>query len=153
MKNNYPAIFVLFALALISCKSQNVNNQQMEYPKNEEANSLFFIIGSGGGFTGKYNQFKVYDTGKVKKLNEATETYETYTEIEKELITDYFTELEALNISERKFDHPGNMTFFIQVMLENELHTIKWGDIKYPINNAIELYYEKVMTEIYKKER
>ena len=73
--------------------------------------------------------------------------------LRKKLIAVYFNELEALNIRDRKIDHPGNMTFFIQVPVENVLHTIKWGDIKYPINNAIELFFEKVMTEIYKKER
>ena len=125
----------------------------MDNSNKEEKKNLFFIIGSGGGFTGKYTHFKVYNSGKVEKLNDATETYEAYTEIEEELIAVYFTELEALNISERKHDHPGNMTFFIQVMEDNELHTIKWGEIKYPVNNAIELFFEKVMTEIYKKER
>jgi len=153
MKFIYLACILLAVLIIYSCKSQKINNQQIDNSNKEETKNTFFIIGSGGGFTGKYNHFKVHNSGKVEKLSDETKIYESYSKIEKYLIANYFKELEALNIGEMDYDHPGNMTFFIQVVYDSKLHTIKWGDIKYQVNNRVELFYEKVMTEIYKKER
>ncbi|NNC85860.1 MAG: hypothetical protein HKN75_07230 [Bacteroidia bacterium] len=120
-----------------------------EYPDVEDS----FIIGSGGGFTGEYNIFKVHSTGVVDKLDEESQTYKWYTEISTDSTFNYYEEFGKLNITSIDFNHPGNMTFFIEVNTEDGMHTVKWGDEKFQINKAVELFFEKMMTAIYEKER
>lgn len=153
MKLLFLSLLTLIAILVYSCKTQKESTDKTEESMENVAIVNSFIIGSGGGFTGRYNDFKVHSTGKVDKLNENTSNYEPYTEISEVNIDTYFTQLNNLHLESIDFDHPGNMTFYIKVNTENGLHTVKWGDAKFEIKKEVELFFESIMTEIYKKER
>ena len=147
MKIIYLLFILLTPLLTNNCNSQKMNNGKTS------GNDKFFIIGSGGGFTGEYKQFKVHESGEVEKLADDNEEYEHYSELEKSLADSFFQELETLHIADQNFIHPGDMSFYLGVMKGEELHMVKWGDERYPMDKNIKNFFEKVAIEIYKKER
>lgn len=85
-----------------------------------------FIIGKGGGITGKYDTYLVKENGSVYKLNEA-QSEELIKNIDKKQISEIFSQFEQLHITEDNFSNPGNMTSFIRFTVDHKTYEIKWG--------------------------
>lgn len=126
-------VFMLFSIGmLISCKTPE---------------SSFFEIGSGGGFTGRYIEYRVYSDGKIFDISNG-QGEKLFVTFSNEKIKEIFKSVDKLNIPEIKFIHPGNMTYYIRISRGSNLYEIKWGDHKMPPPQKILDFYNKVWSDI-----
>ena len=87
-------------------------------------------IGSGGGFSGIFSGFLFNADGSVYKWKigpgEFKENELLFTE--RDSVTRFFSMLEEIGFTSYMFDHPGNMTRFMELAGSDSLHTIRWGE-------------------------
>ncbi len=128
-------LFFVLLIALAGCKGQQAT---------VKPTFKHFIIGQGGGFTGKYTEFKLHQNGTVEQKNFGAGIYEPYATMEKEAVTSFFNELAQLQLTNYTFNHPGNMTWYLEMPHNDELHTVKWGDHNHPVRADVKAFYDKV---------
>ncbi len=136
MKYFKSLIFILIIMAN-SCKTTEPNRS--------------FIIGKGGGFTGKYEVFLVQSNGEVFKVVNEQPSSTMEVKIDKKQISEVFREFDQLNIPGVNFSYPGNMTYFVRCTENNKTHEIKWGSPNVaPPQNFI-VFFDKTWSLIRKK--
>ena len=111
------------ALALITTMSCN----QKAVVKTDTP-SDYFELGSGGGFTGAYEQYKVDESGEVMLYDFDGQKYIPYTQLSTSATEKVWTELKALNIKQKKLDQPGNFNYYIRVSEKDTMSSVKWND-------------------------
>ena len=117
------AFVPLMTIGLISCTKKSVTTSNAA-PTAES----FFIIGSGGGVTGKYTQYKVFEKGSVELYDFKSKKYIPYSTLSMSLNEKLWTELQALNLSKMNIDQPGNYTYYIEIEAPAGRHKVKWSD-------------------------
>jgi len=129
-----PIIFLIMIIS--SCKTKETSRS--------------FTIGKGGGFTGKYDMYKVMENGLVYKVSEVNPE-EKILKFDKKQTAEIFKQFEQLNIAGTNFSHPGNMTSFIRYQKNGKTYEIKWGssDVKPPQN--VVLFFDLVWSKIRQK--
>ena len=115
-------ILLIISLAVFSCK------QSKPALQNENNQIAYFIIGTGGGFTGKYTQYKIYDSGLIEWYNFEDKTYTVYHKVKKTQVKTFFTRIESLKLKDYVFNKPGNLTDYLIVLTNNDKNNrIAWG--------------------------
>lgn len=156
----YPSIMrtiYLFALGLFflqSCSTtkttgeESLKNEKSTEKTVEEADEpTTFIIGEGGGFTGKYIMYRISSTGKTEMYNEEKDTYKDIGNVNKAMTKEIFEELAELNLLDYEYYMPGNMNYRITLSGEDRTNTITWSDSRSPDDEVL-FFYKKVMNEI-----
>ena len=93
------SIILVAALGLCSCSSQRETTTIAE-PDH-------FIFGSGGGFTGKYTEYKIYDSGMIDEMDFKKEAWVPYAEVDPSEVKPFFIDLNELDLLAFKYDHPA----------------------------------------------
>jgi hypothetical protein len=106
-----------------------------------------FSIGKGGGFTGKYDEYRVDSDGNVYNISNGSSPvwFKTFN---KEQIKTIFTKFDGLHIPTVNFLHPGNMTSYIRCEMNNKTYEIKWGDARMPPPQNVIDFFESVWSDI-----
>ena len=130
-------IHTLLLLCLLNLVSMACNS-----PRNAAAQQTerSFIMGSGGGFTGAYETYRMYTTGKIEQQNTDFESYSLLKIIPIDSAIEAFNALDALAIEDYSFDRPGNMTYLIEL----DSNRIKWGAADYPIRKDIDVFFKRI---------
>ena len=110
-----------------------------------------FMLGKGGGFTGKYEIFLVKSNGEVFKVINEQPAGEVAVKIDKKQIAEVFSEFDKLNIAGDSFSYPGNMTYFIRYTDNNKTYEIKWGSPNVAPPHNYVAFFEKTWSLIRKK--
>ena len=98
-----------------------------------------FILGSGGGFTGAYETYRIHNSGKIEQQSVDFESYSFLKKIPADSAVVCFKALDALGIEDYTFDQPGNMTYFIE--LNGAI--IKWGKSGHTIRKDIDIFFKR----------
>ena len=115
--------YLLFALLLnISTCSSEKDIKEIKF-------------GEGGGFTGAVTGYTLHPNGGVFSGDEKIR------KIGKEEMKGIQEKLKKLPVSSFRFNHPGNMYYFI----ETEKGKITWGDPSFPEPLEIKELYELLM--------
>ncbi|MEI6765787.1 MAG: hypothetical protein WCM76_09110 [Bacteroidota bacterium] len=88
-------------------------------------------LGRGGGFIGKYDSYTLKGNGEVFSTNAASAGSAPVSlskKLDKKTVADLFSKAAALQFPNPEFNHPGNMTYYIEYFDGKQTHTIKWGD-------------------------
>ena len=88
----------------------------------------YFIIGSGGGVSGQYIQYKVYQTGMVEWYNFELTKYVPYSTLSSKMTAEIWNQLEQLHLQQIILDDPGNFTYYIELIKDGSNHKLKWSD-------------------------
>lgn len=134
MSKNKIAKFIIVCctFSFISCSTSKVS---------------YFEIGSGGGFTGKYIEYKVCSDGKIFDISNGQQE-KLFATFDKKKIKEIFKELDKINVPQVNFSFPGNMTYYVRTMNNDKTYEIKWGDFKKsPPQNILD-FYNKVWNDI-----
>jgi len=137
----YPRLTLLvFSLILFSCNSsKKVTSQEIKQP-------AYFIIGSGGGFTGLYTQYKIDDSGIIELYDFESKTYHHFHNVSKSKVKDFFIQIEELNLNKVDYIKPGNISDYIEVLTpEQTLNRIVWANSTSEQRPDIIQFYDKVM--------
>jgi hypothetical protein len=156
MKALYLFVFGLFFLQSCSlfnlAANEDASTEVMEEkPTEKEAEKseevMSFIIGEGGGFTGKYILYRLSSNGKTELYDEQNDTYQDIGNVPKAKAEAIFDELSELNLVDYEFYRPGNMNYRITVSGEGRTNSITWSDNRSPDDEVL-FFYKKVMNEI-----
>lgn len=135
MKKNILLLFSTLVF-IVSCRTS--------------AQQQSFTIGKGGGFTGKYDEYLVKNTGKIYKISKINAP-EFVRKISKKQTSEIFKLFNKLNIMGTDFSHPGNMNYFIRYEVDGKNYEIKWGDSRVtPPQNYVD-FFDKVWNLIRQK--
>lgn len=130
------SIILSTALTLFACSSSRETTIIVE--------SDYFIFGSGGGFTGKYMEYKIYDSGMIDEMDFKKEAWVAYAEVDPSEVQPFFTDLVELDLLTFKYDHPGNLTWYIEVHDEGTTNRVKWGENNSTVKPELEAFFKKV---------
>jgi hypothetical protein len=86
-------------------------------------------IGSGGGFSGIFSGYLFNGNGNVYRWKVGPGEFED-TELlftEQDSVQQFFTILDDAGFATCAFDHPGNMTEFVELRRNDSIHTVCWG--------------------------
>lgn len=87
-------------------------------------------IGSGGGFSGIFSGYLFNDNGNVYRWKTGPGEFED-TELlfsEPDSVRQFFTILDNAGFAACAFNHPGNITEFVELRRNDSIHTILWGE-------------------------
>lgn len=133
MKRKIILFFIHTILCFVLCSCDHSKKIASEQAEGS------FILGSGGGFTGAYETYRIHKNGKIEKQNADFENYSFLNEIPSDSAKACFKTLDAMALEGHIFDQPGNMTYFIEL----EGNTIKWGRSGHTIRADIENFFER----------
>ncbi|HOY30619.1 MAG TPA: hypothetical protein PKW80_01955 [Bacteroidales bacterium] len=122
----------------------------MNYSCNTTKTSRSFTIGKGGGFTGRYDIYRVCENGSVYLVRDDM-TEELLMKAGKKEIAGIFCQFDKLNITGTTFSHPGNMTSFILYTLDGKTYEIKWGSPNAKPPQQYVDFFDKVWSLIRRK--
>ena len=104
-----------------------------------------FVIGTGGGFTGAYEIYRVNSSGTVELQNEDGKSYSSLKTLPNDSTIQAFAALDKLALEGYRFNRPDNMTNILEVETEAGTNTIKWGAIQHPIRDDIGEFFKRTM--------
>jgi hypothetical protein len=109
----------------------------------------FVTAGSGGGFSGIANVYKISSDGKVwKGKGTASIQYTECSKIKKKkaqvFIERISREVKALGESK----HPGNMYYFLSVSENGNETRVTWGDTQQPVPESVKKTYQEVIDAV-----
>lgn len=140
-------IALLFTASLLACANTKHMPPESNQTTIQNAESDYFIISQGGGFTGAYETFLVQRDGKIFQLidNVDSSTFIGQLAVEKtELL---FAELVEIDLKNGAISPAGNMNYSFTSYLKGTKHTLTWADGAQP-EKPIYDFYQKAMLEV-----
>lgn len=110
-------IFTSF-FVFIGCKSTKVPPSEFEGQQ--------IIFGSGGGFTGAYEEFILLDDGRLFKsgIDAVATPLKT---LDKKITTQLFSNIQTFGLNKLDYNHPQNMYNFIKIKHGTDSNYIAWS--------------------------
>jgi len=98
-------------------------------------------FGSGGGFTGAYNEFILNGKGNLSSIKAFTSDTSLIKKIDNKTLKKIFKALESKAIKNTTLNQSGNMNSFIKFYSNNKLiHSYQWADGAIPPQEIKDLY-------------
>ena len=141
----------LFTASLIACANTKTMSPESNQKTIQKAESDYFIISQGGGFTGKYETFVVYREGKIVLLTGESDST-SFGQLTPEKANSLFEALPGLGVTTQSLCAPGNMNYSLTVFLNGTKNTLTWADMVTP-NAAIFSFFNTAMAEVRKAQR
>ncbi len=135
MKNLTAGLCVL--MIVFSCKSTHYT------PKNYT--DIQLIAGTSGGVSGMIREYSLLDNGQLFQTKGITDEWKELPRLKKSLTRDIFTRATDLDLETIKFNHPGNMTYYLTLKRPSRSNTIKWGEPGAPTPEDIKAFYDFLM--------
>jgi hypothetical protein len=108
-----------------------------------DPNGQRLIFGNGGGFTGIYTNYELYEDGNIF-IFRPDSTLQPLKKLRKKQTHDIFMQASKLKISQPEFNHPGNMTWFIKYKVNGVTTEYKWGESNAPAPGEIQDFYNQL---------
>jgi len=133
-------ILILFLVAFFSCKSQR--HTISDLPDSQ------LIFGSGGGMSGAVTSYTLLENGQLFYQNSLTKEHKELESLTKKEAASCFQKMQGLQLSQMKFDHPGNLYYFIEEVNGTESHRVTWGSNDHKISEECKIFYKELRTTI-----
>lgn len=136
MKYILPALILIAIFILFSCKTRKYQ------PGSYEKKQLFF--GSGGGFTGKVQEYKLLENGQFFYINELQQDTIELKGMKKKEAKVFFEKVEGLEDRLKGFRQPDNLYYYIGIVeAQEEKFRSVWGSSQIePPDKLVGLYRE-----------
>jgi uncharacterized lipoprotein YehR (DUF1307 family) len=103
------------------------------------------IAGSGGGFTGMANAYKIFTDGKVYKGSGVAEIqYTACAKIRKAKAKKLIHRATQTLKDAGEFNAPGNQYYFLTIILQEKETKVTWGAPDRPTPGALKDLYQEV---------
>lgn len=133
-------LLLIFGMMIFSC------NNSKKVASQEVITDNYFIIGSGGGFTALYTQYKIHDSGLIEIYDFENETYGSYATADKNQVGDFFDQIIKLDLMNIDHNVPGNISDYIEVLnTDQKLNRVVWANSSSDFNAEVIQFYENVM--------
>lgn len=107
--------------------------------------------GKGGGFVGKETTYTLLENGQIF-LRDMGGPLSALDSVKRRKAKALYDTAQHLGLSRLDFKHPGNTYQFIEVMQDNQLQRISWGDAQHPVDPAIATLFSD-LEALVKKEK
>ena len=133
-------ISLIFTLMLFSCQgSKSVSSVESEQP-------TYFIVGTGGGFTGLYKQYKFYQNGIIENYDFKQKSYQSFKKVKPKEVEMFFKQIKELKLNMVHFNKPGNVSDYIEVLGPDQtLNRIQWANGSTDISPEIIRFHKNAM--------
>lgn len=131
-----PALIICLSIILGSCITSC--SKKIIYDK--------ILFGKGGGFTGKYDDYFLSKDGGIYKKDNSTKTFALMFDLSKKETKNIFNEITANKLFEVGFNHPYNMSCYLEIVKGSVSNRIVWGDAKNPPPSAVIAIFNKLMS-------
>ena len=132
-------LFICTTALFASCSSSGKLQGDASQPR--------LVFGNGGGFTGVYTIYQLDDDGRVYSMLPDS-SRQKINRISKKQTRTLFTQADKLKMAYPAFNHPGNITWYIQYQTDEELLEFKWGDSNVPVPAEIKNLYDQLITTV-----
>jgi hypothetical protein len=113
--------------------------------KPKQLASTDITFGKGGGFTGKYDEYRLSNNGNIFKKNFSNNEFTLLKKLPKKETKNIFKEIETNKLFDIKFAHPYNISCFIEISKDTLKNKIVWGDTKNPPPPQVIIVFDKLM--------
>ena len=110
----------------------------------------YVSIGSGGGFTGLTTEYHLFKDGNVYKFNSLENQKVWVKKLNKKEMKCVFKKLDALHLEDMDYNHPGNISYFIEKRSGEKVNRITWGGSGTTPEKP-QAFYEFLMSKISKQ--
>ncbi len=129
---------ILFSICLIAllvwgCKTKQYTLEEYQDPQ--------ISFGSGGGFTGMYTRFTLFENGQIFKKGGSEKEFSAFANANKNDVTQVFKNYEVLQINDIELNEPGNMNYYIEYKDKDKTHKITWGGVNKQPSENLKLFY------------
>lgn len=141
-KSAMRIVLILFALTitLSACKS----NEKVQ----RDLSKVQILVGSGGGFTGFYTEYKIFGTGKVERYTSKDEKTAAIGNVQPDSIRVWVNELDRINFYGIELNQPGNMSYYMELTEPEKINRVKWGSATPPA--AVQSIYDRILRAVEK---
>jgi hypothetical protein len=142
MKTFYSLVFILSAL---SSSGQVLNSDSINIDSIAAKSKCYIVTGSSGGFSGQIVQHYFFSDGNIYRSESLGKKNSWVKKLSKKETKIVFKKLKALHLEKVDFNHPGNMTYFIEQHKNGIVNSIKWGDNKVQLPSDITTFHRYLM--------
>jgi hypothetical protein len=142
MKTIFPFFLVLIS---ISALGQTTKTVSTEMDSIAAKSKCYFVAGSSGGFSGQVTRYYFLSDGNVYRTESLMKKDSLIRHLTKKETKTVFKKLKALHLEKTEFNHPGNMTYFIEQNKKGKVSTVKWGDSTKETPADISAFYKYIM--------
>lgn len=137
-------ILILFAaIPFVACKTQGYTPTQL--PERQ------IVFGKGGGVSGEITEYILLENGQVFRSSSFSGKMVELRKIEKKQARQFFEQIAGLQLDKEKFDHPGNMYYFITYKTPDNPGKVVWGNRDNPVRENIQNFYDSLISIIQSK--
>ena len=129
---------LIFLMLLTGCKHAQFT------PKTHKGAQL--IAGSSGGVTGMLKEYVVLDNGQVFISKGIKGEWKETFSLKRSVTRDLFRKADALNLGSKRFNHPGNMTYYLALKNPSRSYELKWGEAGTNPPEGVEALYQEIIT-------
>jgi len=137
MKKLTPLLFLL--PAMIACKATHYT------PKTYDGQEI--KAGTSGGVTGMIKEYVVFDNGQLFVSNGLKEEWKALPKLKRSLTREIFSRAEESDLINVRFNHPGNMTYYLVMKQPPRIREIKWGETGVSPPAEVKAFYDYLMTK------
>jgi hypothetical protein len=133
-------LFLLVLLSLLAgCKSTRYT------PKNYKGEQL--VAGTSGGVTGMMKEYVLLDNGKLFLSKGIDGDYREQMPMKRSQVRDIFDRADELNFPAHRFDHPGNLTYYLILKNPSRSYLVKWGEPGVSPPDGFNEFYQYLMSK------
>jgi len=148
MKAITTFFFILFT---VTSYAQKTKSDPLNLDSITAKSKNYIVAGSGGGFSGEIIQYYVLSNGSVYRSETLKKETSLYKKLSKKDTKSLFKKLKALHLEKIDFNHPGNMSHFIEEHKKGNVHSVKWGDSAMKVPEQVNSFYKFLMDKISSK--
>ena len=126
---------IIFCIVISSCAS---SAKKIVYDK--------ILFGKGGGFTGKYDDYFLSKNGNIYKKDATTNAFTKIKDLSNKETKSIFKEIDEGALFEVGFNHPYNISCYLEIVKGTVTNRIVWGDSKNPPPAAVTILFDKLMS-------
>jgi hypothetical protein len=117
-------------ITLLLLASFMVTGCRHEAARTASLDSSTIRIGRGGGFTGYYSGYRIDGDGSVYawQQNGRGDSLRLLFTAGRDSTHALFRRLTGIGFDTLEFNHPGNLTYFIELHRPDSMHSVRWGD-------------------------
>ncbi len=138
----------VFSSIFFSCSSTKSGTDTKNTTKTNNS-EMKYCVGRGGGFTGDFEEYILYENGKVYKRDFVYERDVFYKQLSA-LDTEYLlNKIDELSLYGEDINHPGNMSYYLEVRQgNNTINKIIWGAHSYYPPKELEAFHKEFFEKL-----
>jgi hypothetical protein len=129
---------MFFFPLLFACKPTHFS------PKNYKGHQI--VVGSSGGVTGMMKEYVLLDNSRLFLSKGLKGEWKEIRTLKKSTTKEIFNKAEELKLNTLKFNHPGNLTYYLIMKQPPRSNEVKWGESGISPPDGISTFYEYLIT-------